>query len=256
MASRADERAGRATNATATSADVAPARPHPPLPRLGAAIRASFTDYYFNSMRLVPANVVWGAGLVVIVLVGFVWPLGGLLLLPLLALPTAGIFRLAARIVRVAPDAGRQDILWPYRHAAGPILLLGVCLVAATVILGTNLLVGIGQGQPGGWVLATLAGWGLVAVWSATLVGWPLVVDPARETQPLLARLRLAGALLLVQPARIAALAVAIAIISAISTVLTAALLTVSISFMALVACRVVYPAADRLEAAVVGERP
>jgi hypothetical protein len=69
-------------------------------------------------MRLVTANVVWGAGLIVVVFVGLVWPLGWLLLLPLLALPTAGIFRLAARIVRVAPDAGRQDILWPYRHAA------------------------------------------------------------------------------------------------------------------------------------------
>jgi hypothetical protein len=227
-----------------------------PLPRLGAAIRASFTDYYFNSMRLVPANVVWGVGLIVVVLVGLVWPLGGLLLLPLLALPTAGVFRLAARIVRVAPDAGRRDILWPYRQAAGPLLLLGVGLVAATVILGTNVVVGIGQGQPGGWVLATLAGWGLAASWAGALVAWPLVVDPAREAQALRARLRLAGALLLVHPIRIAALSVAIAIITAISALLTAALLTVSISFMALVACRVVYPAADRLEVAFAGERP
>jgi uncharacterized membrane protein YesL len=226
------------------------------LPRVGAAIRAALSDYYFNSMRLVPANVVWGAGLIVVVLIGLVWPLGGLMLLPLLALPTAGIFRLAARIVRVAPDAGRRDILWPYRHAAGPSLLLGVGVVAATVILGTNLIVGIGQGQVTGWVLATLAGWGLVAVWSAMLVVWPLVVDPAREAQPLRTRLRLAGAMLLMNPGRVGVLAIAVAVSAAISTVLTAALLTVSVSFIALVACRVVYPAADRLEAAMVGERP
>jgi hypothetical protein len=206
-------------------------------------------------MRLVPANVVWGAGLIVVVLVGLVWPLGGLLLLPLLALPTAGIFRVAARIVRVAPDADRQDILWPYRHAAGSTLLLGIALVAATLILGTNLVVGIGQGQPVGWVLATLAGWGLVAIWSGAVVAWPLVVDPRRDGQPILPRFRIAGALLFVNPIRIGALAMAVAVTTVISTVLTAALLTVSVAFAALLACRMVYPAADRMAPMPGGER-
>ena len=225
-------------------------------PRIGVAIRAAFTDYYFNSMRLVSANVVWGAGLVVIVVVGLIWPLGGLLLLPLLALPTAGIFRLAARIVRVAPDPGWHDVLWPYRHAAGPSLALGFGVVAATVILGRNLVAGIGdQGDLFGWGIATLAGWGLVAVWSAALVAWPLVADPERDGQPLRGRLRLAAALLLVNPVRIGALAIVIAITTAISTILTAALLTVGVAFAALVACRVVYPMADRLETAMGGER-
>lgn len=226
-----------------------------PPPRLGAAVRASLTDYYFNSMRLVPANVVWGAGLIVVVLVGLIWPLGGLLLLPSLALPTAGIFRLAARIVRAAPDPGGHDVLWPYRHATAPVIALGAALVAATVILGTNVFIGIGQAQPTGWVLATLAGWGLVAAWGGALVAWPLVVDPARDGQPLSARLRLAGAILLLNPARLGALAIAVAVTTVISTVLTAALLTVSVSFIALVACRVVYPAADRLDPVVGGER-
>ncbi len=203
-----------------------------------------------------PANVVWGAGLVIVVLVGLVWPLGGLLLLPVLALPTAGIFRLAARIVRGAPDAGWHDVMWPYRHAAASTLALGVAVVAATLVVVTNVLIGMGQGEPTGWVLATLAGWGLVAVWSATFVAWPIIVDPARETQPLVARLQLAAALLLAAPARVAALAIAIAVTTAISTVLTAALLTVSVAFAALLACRIVLPAADRLEAAMGGERP
>jgi hypothetical protein len=207
-------------------------------------------------MRLVLANVVWGAGLVVIVLVGLVWPLGGLLLLPLLALPTAGTFRLAARIVRVAPDPGWHDVMWPYRHAAGASLALGSGVVAATVVLGTNLVAGIaGQGDLLGWGLATLAGWGLVALWSAALVVWPLVADPARDGQPLRGRLRLAAALLLVNPGRIGALAIVVAITTAISTILTAALLTISVAFVALVACRIVYPMADRLEAAMTGER-
>ena len=248
MASRAEDRIGEERTAAPTSASPQ---------RVGAAIRAAFTDYYFNSMRLVPANVVWGAGLVAIVVVGLAWPLGGLLLLPLLALPTAGIFRLAGGIVRVAPDPGWRDVVWPYRHAAGPSLALGGGVVAATVVLGTNLVAGIGgMGDLVGWALATLAGWGLVAVWSTALVAWPLVADPARDGQPLLRRLRLAVALLLVNPVRIGALAIVVAITTAISTILTAALLTISVAFVALVACRIVYPLADHLEAAMDGERP
>jgi uncharacterized membrane protein YesL len=226
------------------------------LPRVGASIRAAFSDYYFHSMRLVPANVVWGAALIVVALVGLFWPLGGLLLLPLLALPTAGIFRLAAGIVRATSGPGWQDILWPYRQAAASTLAVGAAFVAVSLILGINMILGIGQREPAGWALATFAGWGLVAIWSGALVVWPLLVDPARDARPLRSRLRLAAALLLVDPVRIGALAIAIAITIAISTVLTAALLTISVSFVALVACRVVYPMADRLEAAMVGERP
>jgi hypothetical protein len=207
-------------------------------------------------MRLVPANIVWGAGLIVVVLTALVWPLGGLLLLPLLALPTAGVFRLAARIVRVAPDRGWRDVLWPYRHAPGPTVAVGAALVAATVILGTNLIVGIGgPGDLVGWGLATLAGWGLVAVWSSALVAWPLIVDPSRDGQPMRQKLRLGVGILLLNPVRVGALAVVAAITTVISTILTAALLTVSVAFIALVACRVVYPTADRLDVVIAGER-
>jgi hypothetical protein len=245
VASRAEGRPGD-NAATLTAAPT----------RLGGAIRASFTDYYFNSMRLVPANIVWGAGLIAIVLVALVWPLGGLLLLPLLALPTAGIFRLAARIVRVAPDPGWHDVVWPYRHAAGPTLAVGAGLVAVTVVLGTNLIVGIaGQGELIGWALATLAGWGLVAVWAMAIVAWPLVVDPARDGQPLRPRLRLAAAIVFLNPVRIGALAIFVALTTIVSTILTAAVLTASIAFIALVACRVVYPTADRLDIVMTGER-
>ena len=245
--------ASRAEGGTGEQPALATAAPT----RLGGAIRASFSDYYFNSMRLVPANVVWGAGLVGIVLVALVWPLGGLLLLPLLALPTAGIFRLAARIVRVAPDPGLRDVLWPYRNAAGPAIALGAAQVAATVVLGTNLIGGItGQGGLLGWVLATLAAWGLVAIWAGALVAWPLVVDPARDGRPLRAKLRLAVGILLLHPARIGALGVFVALATVVSTILTAAILTVSVAFIALVACRVVYPTADRLDLAMAGERP
>jgi hypothetical protein len=226
------------------------------LPRLGGVVRAALSDYYFNSMRLVPANLVWGFALALIVLVGLVSPLLALALLPLLALPTAGVFRLSARIVRGEPGAGLRDIAWPYRHAAGCWLVVGVAVVGAGLMLGTNAVVGLAGGEPAGWAIATLAGWGLVVLWCGALVGWPLLVDPARAAMPLGERLRLAAGLILAHPLRFAGLGLAMAVVTVVSIVLTAAILTISVSFIALVACRSVYPAADRLEPALRGERP
>ena len=92
-------------------------------------------------------------------------------------------------------------------------------------------------------MVATLAAWGMVALWTGALVA-----DPARSGQPLADRMRLAGGLLLVDPVRFAALAVVVALVSVVSIVLTPAILTVSVSFVAPLACRTVYPAADRLQ--------
>jgi len=207
-------------------------------------------------MRLVAANLVWGLALALIVLVGMVSPLLGLALLPLLAFPTAGVFRLAARIVRVEPGAGSRDIVWPYRHAPARWLVVGVVVVVAALMLGTNIVVGLAGGEPARWAIATLAGWGLVVLWCGALVGWPLLVDPARSAMSLADGLRLIGGLLLAHPLRFAGLGLAMAVVTAISFVLTAAILTISVAFVALVACRSVYPAADRLEPALRGERP
>jgi hypothetical protein len=206
-------------------------------------------------MRLVAANVVWGLALALVLLVGVTSPLVGLALLPLLALPTAGVFRMAARIVRVDPGVGLLDIAWPYRHAPGRWLVVGIVVVALALMLATNALVGLSGGDPIGWAIATLAGWGLIALWCAALVGWPLLVDPQRAEMPLGERLRLAGGLLLAHPLRFAGLGLAMAVTTAISIVLTAAILTISVSFVALVACRSVFPAADRLQPALLGER-
>jgi len=225
------------------------------LPRLGTVVRAALSDYYFNSMRLVPANLLWGFALALIVLAGIVSPLLSLALLPLLALPTAGVFRMAARIVRGEPGLGLGDIAWPYRHMPGRWIIVGVVIVAGGFVLGTNTLVGLVGGEPAGWAIATLAGWGLVVLWCGALISWPLLVDPARVAVPLGESLRLAGGLLLAHPLRFAGLGLAMAVVTAISIALTAAILTISVAFVALVACRSVYPAADRFEPALRGER-
>ena len=226
------------------------------LPRLGTVVRAALTDYYFNSMRLVAANLVWGLALALILMIGLASPLLSLALLPLLAFPTAGVFRLAARIVRVESGAGLRDIAWPYRHAPGRWLVIGIAVVGAGLMLATNVVVGLTGGEPARWAVATLAGWGLVILWFGALVGWPILVDPERSEMSLAEGLRLVGGLLLAHPLRFAGLGLAMAVVTAVSFVLTAAILTISVSFVALVACRSVYPAADRLEPALRGERP
>ena len=48
--------------ASRAEAQPAPLRT-PALPGLGTVVRAALSDYYFNSMRLVPANLVWGFAL-------------------------------------------------------------------------------------------------------------------------------------------------------------------------------------------------
>lgn len=225
-------------------------------PLLNGVVRGALTDFYFNSGRLVPLNVLWGAGAVLLLLVGLTWPLVALMLSPLLAFPTAAIFRAAARVVRDGGDASISGLPRGSRAGAGPTLLLGLAFVAVTIVLGSNLAVGLSGGEPVGWMIGTFAAWGLIALWCGSIVVWPLMVDPLRAQRPVSERLRLAGMLALTYPARIGALGALVAVIAVVSAILTMALLTISLAFIALVACRHVYPVADGLEAHLAMERP
>ena len=71
----------------------------PVAPSLGGAIRAAAIDFYSNSWRLVPANLVWAAVLLAVLVVGGA-SIVGLALAPLLAIPTGGLFAVAARLAR------------------------------------------------------------------------------------------------------------------------------------------------------------
>lgn len=221
----------------------------PPPSGVARVVRVALSDFYFNSGRLVAANVVWGGAAIVLWLSWLVSPLMALMLAPLLVFPTAGIFRVAARIVRADGQGSFRDTLTAFRADARSTLLLGLTAVAASLILGTNAVVGLTQTEPIGWVVGTFAAWSLIILWCGAIVAWPLIVDPRRADQSLRQRLRLGGLLLVAHPARFALLGAIIAVVVLISTVLLAALLTISISYIALIACRCVYPAADRFEA-------
>ena len=219
----------------------------PAAPSVRGALRVALVDFYFNSSRLVPANLLWGLGLVVLYLIALVSPLGAILVAPLLALPTAGVFRIAALIVRGEP-VSFWDGLAAWREQLVPALAAGVAGVMAVVVLGSNLIAGILSNEFLGWAFATFAAWGLATAWLAGIAFWPLLVDPARAHEPARRRARLAGLLVAALPARLGALGVVLAVVSILSAIAFAALVTVSVAYLALVACRYVLPAGDRLE--------
>ncbi len=216
-------------------------------PGLGRVLRSAAVDFYFNSWRLVPANLLWGAVFLALVVGTAVFP-PVLLLTPALALPTVGVFRLAALIAR-GEGVSFWDGLTAWRTMLLPALVIGTGLVVCAAVFLTNIVLGLGSDSVLGWVLATLAAWGLVASWVLGWTVWPLLVDPVRRGLPIRARLRTAVLLVLAHPVRMLALGALLAVLLAASTVAFAALVSISVAFSALVACRYVLPAADRLEA-------
>jgi hypothetical protein len=215
-------------------------------PSLAGAFRAALTDLYFHSWRLLPANVVWSVTAIAVLVAVILSPLA-VAFLPVLAIPTAGLFRMTTRIAR-GDAVSFWDGASAWRTELPATLLLGAGLVFATLVLGVNVVTGLGSGTPLGWALATLAFWGIAAAWLFAWTAWPIAEDPRRATWPIRERLQLAATLVLAHPVRVGALGVALAVFLAASTVAVVALLMVSVAIAALVAARYVLPAADRLD--------
>jgi Na+-transporting NADH:ubiquinone oxidoreductase subunit NqrD len=74
-----------------------------------------------------------------------------------------------------------------------------------------------------------------------------VLADPARTGEPARDRLRLAGYLVLAAPLRMAILAVLAVALWVVSTIAFAAVVTITVSFVACLSSRVVLPDADRL---------
>lgn len=225
-----------------------------PVPGVGAALRSAAVDFYYQSIRLVAANVVWGAVLLGLV---FLIAIGGLLvafiLLPLLAVPFVGVARLAAQIVR-QQDVVVSDAWSAWRRFGLVALGSGTAIILLAAVLASNVLFGLATGGVAGGVLVSLAGWGLALLWLTVFPFWLLLVDPAREKWSLRARVKLVGYLLLADPLRLFLLGIVLAAILGLSIVLVAALFTIGAAYAALVTARSILPAADRLTAAL-GDR-
>jgi hypothetical protein len=219
---------------------------------LRSAVRAAAFDFYYQSIRVVPANILWGIALLAVIAVATAGgPLVTLAVAPLLAIPYVGVVRLAALTAR-GRDVVLSDVFRAYRQFGVPALGIGLLTTLAVALLASNVVVGATMGGLGGWAFATLAASGLLGIWVVGFPMWVLVVDPNRADRPLRDRLRLAVLLVLAAPGRMAALGALLLILVLISTVAFAALMTISVSYAALVAARYVLPLADRLEAWIV----
>jgi hypothetical protein len=223
--------------------------PLPRAPTLGGALRAGAGDLFFNSWRAVPVNLAVG---VVLILAFVAWANVGLLagaaVSVLVAPPLAGLFRLGGQATR-GLDVNLSDAIDPMRESPVAVLLAGVAFAVATLMLSVNVVTGLLVGGILPWMVSTAAAWGLLAMLVFGFSYWPLAVDPARAGMRPIARARLAALLAFAHPVRLGALAIVLALILAASTVMFAALLTVSVALCAFIACRYVLPAADRLEA-------
>lgn len=214
-----------------------------------SALRTSLQDFYFNSWRLAPANLVWGVLLVAALIAGPLTLLG-MALLVLLALPTAGLYRMGALIARNEP-AAFSDFLGGMRRYGVRAVLVAMGAAILAFVFTTNVVVGLQAGNPLGWFISAMALWGDVGLLMLVTTLWPVLVDPEREGLGLRQRLTLAGLAVIGRPVRILVLTVAIVFILAASTILFATLIIVSVAYVAIVSSRVILPLVDDVEARI-----
>ena len=188
----------------------------------------------------------WGVLLLVIAAATLAW-LPAILLICLLALPAAGIYRMAALVTRGAPISF-GDFLTGMRRFAGPALTLGVASMVVGLVLTANIGLGLAQGTLAGGVFAVLALYADLGLAIYLVAAWPIIVDPVRETMSLRGRLRLAFYVVASRFGRLLGLTLVVLVILLVSTVLFAALVTISVAYVSLVGTRYVLPAADRFE--------
>lgn len=230
-----------------TAATTVDHRRVPAAPPFGAVLRAAASDFYFNSWRLAPANILWVTGLVAVLVVASAWSPLALLALPALAIPTAGLARMTARIAR-GEAVTFSDFRLGMARAWRPALVAAAGGTLLTAVLVTNIARGLEWGGMLGWTFSALAAYAAVGTAMVLVAFWPLLGDPARSDQPLITRLRLAGLVCLARPGRMAILTVALGLFLAASTVLFAVLATAAVALAMLVATRTVLPIADQLD--------
>jgi hypothetical protein len=212
-------------------------------PRLGAALTGAVGLALEHAFPLLAANLAWGV-LVAI----FVFTLIGIpiliVALPLLALPTASLTRLA-----VAAARSGVPTLAMARGEVGRLLLRKLALAAVQVfVLGISLTNVSLAGEIGGWAGLLSGGVAIYAVLAAGMYAmamWPIVCDPLRGG-PLTDQLRLALAVLVRRPLQLGLLA----LIAAIATVASVQVPVLGLFLPILVLLAItgyVVPAADEI---------
>lgn len=201
---------------------------------------------------LLGANLLWtGVALVVAAAVMAAPP--AVVLLPLLAVPTAGVFRTAGRVVRETGWVSIDDALDAWRADVPRTLVIGAAFVVGWTIFALNVAIGTGLGSVLGLSIAIASVWALIGSWLLFWTLWPLLTDPSRIERPARRQLRLAALLVIADPIRIAVLGLAVGVLLVLSVITILPLVTVAMAASALIAGHVVLPAADRLEEKLAG---
>jgi hypothetical protein len=172
--------------------------------------------------------------------------LGILAFLLLMPFPTAGIFRLSALIARGQPTHFSDALAW--RSFGRRALAAGLVVGGLTIVLGFNIVIGLNSTDPLSWAFATAAFWGLLVLWLVAAAVWPLFFDPLRGDERLTDLVRLAALVILVNPVRYLVLMFVLGVFLLISTILAAAIVTISVAYFALTMAFYAIPGADRIE--------
>ncbi len=218
-----------------------------PEPRLRSAFRRAGEDFYFNSWRFVPANLVWAVTVAVVIIGAILWA-PAILLIVVAAVPVAGIHRMAALVVR-GEAASFGDFIDGMRRTAVPAVAVGAAMTILMVVFTSNVLLGLQLDTPFGWFLTATAAYADVAILMVLVAFWPLLGDPQHEHLPRRRLLALAGLVCLARPGRMLVLTALIGAVLVASTVLVPAIALLGVAYASLVATRYVLPLADRLEA-------
>lgn len=214
---------------------------------IGRAIRQAAIDFYFNSLRFVPANAAWALVALVVLFLAVTWP-PAIVLAVLLGIPVAGLHRMAALLAR-GEATSLSDFVEGMRRFGIP--ATGVCTGAAILafVLTSNMIVGLGSGEPLGWFLGATALYGDIALAMFLVAAWPILVDPRHEPASLRRKLQLAALVVIGRPGRLFLLTTLVIVVLAASIVILAGIVLVGVAYVSLLATRWVLPAADELEA-------
>ena len=203
-------------------------------------MRESAVDLYYSFSSLLPANLAFGIGLIVLVVALAGSSLGWVLAVVLVPL-AAGCMALATTLVRDHhTDLGEYAAVI---RRPGQVLVLGAFQLGAGLVLVVDLLVGAAVGSVPGGIMLLSSLFGLVILWAYSIAAWPIVLDPWRRDEPIGARLRLALVLLVRRPIGLPAFALLLGAFLVAASVVFAVIVTFGFAFACLVAARYVLPA-------------
>lgn len=221
------------------------ARSLPPPPGIARSFAGGVADFVNNAWRFLTANLIIGVLLLIMAVYVGRTPLAYLLAIPMI-LPIAGLMRMA--VVEVRSGGARfSDFVSPMRRPWA-ILALGLVQLITMLVMWIDVVVGLGSGQLLPAVLAVGAVYLLLAIWSYSIVTWPLLLDPLHDGEPLRRRLALGVQILLAHPMRVLAFAIVAGLLLALATAAIGVVVSFGLAMIWLAIANFSVALADRFE--------